>query len=127
MHSHGGMSPLFCRNVPLFPLLNSAAAAARRVYAAAAWVAVKYRWPVFTVKNNPRVARLFQPGAARYRVEFNIVARVDPGAALGATARVFGAHAFDHAAIPNMRAHALSYMARAFSFKFSTDSSGDGR
>ena len=95
MHSHGGMSPLFCRNVPLFPLLNSATAATRRVYAPAAWVAVKYGRAMFTVENNAGVAWFLKPGAARYRVEFNIIARVYFGAALGATARVFCAHAFN--------------------------------
>jgi hypothetical protein len=56
---------------------------------------VKYSRAVFTVENNPRVAGFLKPGAARYRVEFNIVAGVYPGAGPAAVARVFCAHAFN--------------------------------
>jgi hypothetical protein len=77
-----------------FPL-NSAATTARRVNAPAARVSVKYRRPVFTVKNNPRVSGFLKPGPARYRVEFNIVTGIYPGAALGAPARIFCAHALN--------------------------------
>ena len=37
-----------------------------------------------------------------------------------------GVECLDHAATPSMRAHALSYISRAFSLKWSTDSIGDG-
>jgi hypothetical protein len=51
---------------------------------------------MLTVENNAGVPWLFQPCPARYRVEFNIIAGVYPGARLGATARIFCAHAFNH-------------------------------
>jgi hypothetical protein len=51
---------------------------------------------MLTVKNNAGIAWLFQPCATRYSIEFNIIAGVYPGARLGATARVFCAHAFNH-------------------------------
>jgi hypothetical protein len=57
---------------------------------------VKYGRTVLTVENNAGVAWLFQPCAARYRIEFNIIAGVYPGAALAAVAGVFGAHALNH-------------------------------
>ena len=41
------------------------------------------------------VAIGLQHGFARYGVEFNIIARVDPGAGPAAIARVFGAHCFN--------------------------------
>jgi hypothetical protein len=94
MHYLCETSQSFCHSVP-FCILNSAAAAARRVYAPAAWVPVKYSRAVFTVENNPRVPWLFKPGAARYRVKFNIIARVYPGAGPAAVARIFCAHAFN--------------------------------
>jgi hypothetical protein len=50
---------------------------------------------MLTVENNAGIAWLFKPCATRYRVKFNIIAGVYPGARLGATARVFGAHAFN--------------------------------
>jgi hypothetical protein len=50
---------------------------------------------MFTVKDYAGIAGFLKPRAARYRVKFNIIAGVYPGAALGATARVFGAHAFN--------------------------------
>jgi hypothetical protein len=77
-------------------VLDSAAAAARRVNTPAARVTVENGRAVVTVKNNARVARLFQPSAARYGVKFNIVAGVYPGAAPAAMAGVFCAHAFNH-------------------------------
>jgi len=79
-------------------VLDSATAAAWCIDAPAARVTVKNGWPVITVKNNARVARFFQPGAARYCVEFNIIARVYPGARSAAMAGVFCAHAFNHLA-----------------------------
>jgi hypothetical protein len=51
---------------------------------------------MLTVENNARIAWLFKPCPARYRVKFNIIAGVYPGAALGAAARIFSAHAFNH-------------------------------
>jgi hypothetical protein len=51
---------------------------------------------MLTVENNAGVAWLFQPCPARYRIEFNIIARVYSGAGPAAVAGVFGAHAFDH-------------------------------
>jgi hypothetical protein len=61
---------------------------------------VEYGGAVFTVENNARIAWLFQPCAARYRIKFNIIARVYPGAALGASAGVFCAHAFNCHLVP---------------------------
>ena len=75
--------------------LNSATAAAWRVDAPAAWVPVERAGAVFTVENDAGIARLFQPCAARYRVEFNIIARVYSGAAPAAMAGKFSAHAFN--------------------------------
>jgi hypothetical protein len=77
-------------------VLDSAAATAWRIDAAPLWVSVKYGRTVLTVKNDPRIAWLFQPCPARYRVEFNIVAGVYPGARAAAIAREFCAHAFNH-------------------------------
>jgi hypothetical protein len=51
---------------------------------------------MLTVKDNAGVAWLFKPCPARYRVEFNIIAGVYPGAGPAAMAGVFGAHAFNH-------------------------------
>ena len=76
-------------------MLDCAATTARRVFAPAARVTVERAGAVITVKNDLRIARLFQPGAARYRVKFNIVAGVYPGAAFGTMAGVFCAHAFN--------------------------------
>jgi len=53
---------------------------------------------IVTLKNDPRIARLFEPGAARYRVKFNVIAGVYPGAAPAAMAGVFCSHAFYHLA-----------------------------
>jgi hypothetical protein len=78
-----------------FPFSNSATSAAWRIDAPAARVSVERAGAVFTVKNNAGIARLFQPCAARYSIEFNIIAGVYPGAALGAPARIFCAHAFN--------------------------------
>ena len=76
--------------------LNSAAATAWRIDAPAARVSVKYGRTVLTVKNDPRVAGFLKPCPARYRVEFNIVAGVYPGAGPAAIAGEFCSHAFDH-------------------------------
>jgi hypothetical protein len=76
-------------------VLDGATAAAWRVNTPAARVTVENGRAIVTVKNNARVARLFEPSAARDSVEFNIVARVYPGAASATVARVFGAHAFN--------------------------------
>jgi hypothetical protein len=76
-------------------VLDRATAAARRVNTPAARVSVEGFWPVVAVKNNARVARLFQPGAARYCVKFNIIAGVYPSAAPAAMAGVFCAHALN--------------------------------
>jgi len=75
--------------------LNSAAAAAWCVNTPAARVPVEYGRAGFTVENNARIAWLFQPCAPRYRVEFNIIARVYSGAGPAAMAGVFCAHAFN--------------------------------
>jgi hypothetical protein len=77
-----------------FPL-NSAAAAAWRIDAPAARVPIERAGAVFTVENDPRVARLFQPGPARDSVKFNIVAGVYPGARPAAIAGEFCAHALN--------------------------------
>jgi hypothetical protein len=61
---------------------------------------VEYAGAVFTVENNARIAWLFQPCPARYRVEFNIVARVYPGAGPAAIAGEFCAHAFNGHLVP---------------------------
>ena len=75
--------------------LNSAAATAWRVDAPAARVPVEYAGAGFTVENDAGIARLFQPCPARYRVEFNIIARVYSGAGPATVARIFGPHAFN--------------------------------
>jgi hypothetical protein len=75
--------------------LNSAAATAWRIDAAPPWVPVKYAGAGFTVENNARVAGFLQPCPARYRVKFNIIAGVYPGAGPAAMAGIFGAHAFN--------------------------------
>ena len=75
--------------------LNSAATAAWRVDAPAARVSVEYAGAVFTVKNNAGIAGFLKPCPARYRVEFNIIARVYPGAGPAAIAGEFCAHAFN--------------------------------
>ena len=80
--------------------LNSAATTARRVDAPAARVTVERRRAIVTVKNNARIAGLFQPGPARDSVKFNIVAGVYPSAAAATVARVFGAHAFNGHFVP---------------------------
>jgi hypothetical protein len=77
-------------------VLDSAATAAWCVDTPAARVTVENGRAVVTVKNNARVAGLFEPGAARYRVKFNIIAGVYPGAGPAAMAGVFCAHAFNH-------------------------------
>ena len=77
-------------------MLDSAAAAAGRVFAAPVTVTVKNGSAVLTVKDNAGIARLFQPCTPRYRVKFNIIAGVYSGARLGAAARIFCAHAFNH-------------------------------
>ena len=82
------------------PLLNSAAATAWRIDAPAAWVTVERAGAVFTVKNDPRIAGLLKPCPARYSVEFNVIAGVYPGAALGAATRIFGAHTFNGHLVP---------------------------
>jgi len=51
---------------------------------------------MLTVENNARIAWLFQPCAARYGIEFNIIAGVYSGAGPAAMARIFCAHAFNH-------------------------------
>jgi hypothetical protein len=61
---------------------------------------VEYAGAVFTVENNAGIAWLFQPRPARYRVEFNIIARVYSGAGPAAMAGEFCAHAFNHCVIP---------------------------
>jgi hypothetical protein len=61
---------------------------------------VKYGGTVFTVKDNARVAGFLEPCAARYCVEFNIIAGVYPGAAPATVAGVFGAHAFNGHLVP---------------------------
>jgi hypothetical protein len=76
-------------------VLDRATPAAWRVFTAPITVTVKYGGAVFTVKNNAGVAWFLEPGAARYGVEFDIVAGVYPGAAPAAFARVFCAHAFN--------------------------------
>jgi hypothetical protein len=61
---------------------------------------VKNGRAVVTVKNNARVARFFQPGAARDSVKFNIIARVYPGAGPAAMAGVFCSHTFNCHLVP---------------------------
>jgi hypothetical protein len=77
-------------------VLDSAAAAARRVDTPAARVTVKNGRAIVTVKNDARVAGFFEPGAARYGVKFNIIAGVYPGAGPATVAGIFCAHAFNH-------------------------------
>ena len=77
-------------------MLDSAAAAAWRVFAAPVTVTVKNGGAMLTVKDNAGIAWLFQPCPARDSVEFNIIARVYAGAGPAAVARVFCAHAFNH-------------------------------
>jgi hypothetical protein len=79
----------------LFPLLNSAAATTWRINAPAARVTVENAGAVFTVENNAGIAGFLQPCPARYRVEFNIIARVYSGAGPAAIAGKFCAHAFN--------------------------------
>jgi hypothetical protein len=50
---------------------------------------------MLTVENNAGVAWLFQPCAARYGIEFNIIAGVYPGAGPATVAGVFCAHTFN--------------------------------
>ncbi len=75
--------------------LNSATSAAWRIDAPAARVSVEYAGAVFTVENNAGIAGFFQPCAPRYRVEFNIIARVYSGAGPAAITGKFCAHAFN--------------------------------
>jgi hypothetical protein len=75
--------------------LNSAAATTWRIDAPAARVSVEYGRAGFTVKNNACIARLFEPCAPRYRVKFNIVARVYSGAGPTTVAGEFCAHALN--------------------------------
>jgi hypothetical protein len=82
--------------VSFWSFSNSATSAARRVDAPAARVSVEGFWPVIAVKNNASIAGLFKPCAARYRIKFNIIAGVYPGAGPAAMAGVFSAHAFNH-------------------------------
>jgi hypothetical protein len=77
-------------------VLDSATSTAWRIDAPAARVPVEGFWPVFTVENDPRIARLFQPCPARYSVKFNIIAGVYSGAGPAAIAGKFCAHAFNH-------------------------------
>jgi hypothetical protein len=81
-------------------VLDSATPTAWRIDAPAARVTVERAGAVVTVENNARVARLFQPCAPRYRVKFNIIARVYSGAGPAAMAGVFGAHAFNCHLVP---------------------------
>jgi hypothetical protein len=81
-------------------VLDSATPAARRVNTPAARVTVKNGRAIVTVENDARVAGLFQPGAARDRVKFNIIAGIYPGAAPATVARVFGPHAFNCHLVP---------------------------
>jgi hypothetical protein len=57
---------------------------------------VKNGGAMLTVENNAGVAGFLEPCAARYGIEFNIVAGVYPGAGPAAMAGIFCAHAFDH-------------------------------
>jgi hypothetical protein len=77
-------------------VLDSATSAAWRVDAPAARVSIEGFWPVIAVKNDAGIARLFKPCAARYGIEFNIIAGVYPSAGPAAMAGVFGSHAFNH-------------------------------
>ena len=79
--------------------LNSAAATTWRIDAPAAWVTVERIRSGFTVKRDA-VAIGLQHGFVRYGVEFNIIARVDPGAGPAAIAGVFGAHCFNGHCVP---------------------------
>jgi len=88
---HAGLY-LICHLIPL----NSAAAAAWRVNTPAARVPVEYGGAMLTVENNAGIARLFQPCAPRYRIKFNIIARVYSGAGPAAVAGKFCAHGFNH-------------------------------
>lgn len=79
-------------------MLDSAAAATWRIFAAPARVPIERAGAVFTVENNAGIAWLFQPCPARYSVEFNVIAGVYPGARAAAITGEFCAHAFDHLA-----------------------------
>jgi hypothetical protein len=76
-------------------VLDCATTAAWRVNTPAARVTVENGRAIVTVKNNARVAGFLEPGAARDRVKFNIIAGVYPGAGPAAMAGVFCAHAFN--------------------------------
>jgi len=77
----------------IFYLSNSAAATAWRIDAPAARVPVER---TAVIKNNAGVAGFLKPCPARYRIEFNIIARVYSGAGPAAMAGEFCAHAFYH-------------------------------
>ena len=79
--------------------LNSAAATAWRIDASPARVTVKRIRSGFTVKRDA-VAIGLQHGAPSDGVEFDIIARVYPGARARACARVFGAHCFNCHCVP---------------------------
>jgi hypothetical protein len=55
---------------------------------------------MLTVEDNARIPWFFQPCPARYRIEFNIIARVYSGAGPAAMAGVFCAHAFNGHLVP---------------------------
>jgi hypothetical protein len=61
---------------------------------------VEYGGAVLPIENNACIAWLFQPRATRYRIEFNIIAGVYPGAGPAAVAGVFCAHAFNCHLVP---------------------------
>ena len=88
---HAGLY-LICHTVPL----NSATPTTWRVKAPAARVPVENLRAGFTVENDAGVAGFLKPCPARYRVEFNIIARVYSGAGPAAIAGEFCSHAFNH-------------------------------
>ena len=79
--------------------LNSAAATAWRIDASPARVTVKRIRSGFTVKRDA-VAIGLQHGFARYGVEFDIIAWVDPGTRTRTCAWIFGAHCFNCHCVP---------------------------
>jgi hypothetical protein len=56
---------------------------------------VEYAGAGFTVENNAGIAGFLKPCPARYRVKFNIIARVYSGAGPAAIAGEFCAHGFN--------------------------------
>ena len=76
--------------------------------------------------KRDRIENRGQRGAFAFRVIVNQRAGFNGRAGGRAPAGISCAHGADHAAPPNMRAHALSYISRPLSDSESTDSMGEG-